>query len=64
MKWLWILCILGCGIKYEVVQEVHPGMYHTVGIKNKDVIIYKTDTILTPGDIVKIPNKTKRDANK
>ena len=39
-------------------------MYHTVGIKNKDVIIYKTDTILTPGDIVKIPNKTKRQNRK
>ena len=62
MKYLIALCLgfMGCAVKYEVVQEVYPGMYHTVGLKNKDVILYKTDLKLNSGDIVIIPNKVKR----
>ena len=55
-----LLFMLACSPKYEVIQEVYPGMYHTQGLKNKDVILYKTDTKLNIGDIVIIPNKIKK----
>ncbi len=46
--------------KYEVIQEIHPGMYHTEGIKKKDIILYKTDVEHNLGDIIIIPNKIKK----
>ena len=52
--------MFACSPKYEVIQEIHPGMYHTQGLKNKDVILYKTETKLNIGDIVIIPNKIKK----
>ncbi|MAH51498.1 hypothetical protein CMI37_37125 [Candidatus Pacearchaeota archaeon] len=55
-----LLFMFACSPKYEVIQEVHPGMYHTQGLKNKDVILYKTETKLNIGDIVIIPNKIKK----
>lgn len=64
MRYLLVLFFMSCSVKYEVVQKVHPGMYHTVGLKNKDVILYKTDLKLKPGDIVIIPNKVKRENRK
>jgi|TARA_R110002020_G_scaffold113252_4_gene260556 DNA-directed RNA polymerase subunit H (RpoH/RPB5) len=45
--------------KYEVIQRVHENQWHTQNIKNKSVIIYNTELKLKPGDIVKIPNKSK-----
>ena len=64
MKYLIILLLMAsCSPKYEVVQEVYPGMYHTQGLRNKDVILYKTEMRLNPGDIVIIPNKIKRKNN-
>ena len=64
MRYFFILLLVGCSVRYEVVQKVHPGMYHTQGVKKKDVILYKTEMKLKPGDIVIIPNKARKDANK
>ena len=62
MKWQigLIMVLVSCTPKYEVVQQVYPGMYHTVGVKDNEVILYKSDKLLKPGDIVEIPNKVKR----
>jgi hypothetical protein len=54
------MVLVSCTPKYEVVQQVYPGMYHTVGVKDNEVILYKSDKLLKPGDIVEIPNKVKR----
>jgi len=59
MRWLLILLFCGCSHKYEVVEEVYPGTYHTVGIKDNEVILYKTKEKLKEGQIIKIPNKAK-----
>ena len=64
MRYFFILLLVGCSVRYEVIQEVHPGMYHTQGVKKKDVILYKTDLKLNQGDIVIIPNKAKRENKK
>ena len=56
-----LLLVYSCASnKYEVIEEIHPGMYHTQGVKKKDVILYKTDIKLNQGDIVIIPNKIKK----
>ena len=44
-----------CSPKYEVVEQLQPDLYHTIG--KKDVILYKTDKKLKVGDYVRIPNK-------
>ena len=54
------MVLVSCTPKYEVVQEVYPGMYHTVGVKDNEVILYKSDKLLKPGDVIEIPNKVKR----
>jgi len=59
MRWLLILTFLGCSPKYEVVEELYPGTYHTVGVKDKQVILYKTSEKLKEGQIIKIPNRLK-----
>ena len=57
---IFITLLYGCASnKYEVVQQLSYDQWHTQNIKNKDVIIYKTDLKLKVGDIVKIPNKAK-----
>lgn len=56
-----LLLVYSCASnKYEVVQEIGPGMYHTEEIKKKGIILYKTEMKLNPGDIVIIPNKIKK----
>lgn len=48
-----------CSPKYEVVEQLQPDLYHTIG--KKDIILYKTDKKLKVGDYVRIPNKLKND---
>lgn len=56
-----ILCSLvflyECSPKYEVVEQLQPDLYHTIG--KKDVILYRTDKKLKVGEYVRIPNKIK-----
>jgi len=59
MRWLLILTFLGCSPKYEVVEQVYPGTYHTISIKNNYIIIYKTKESLKEGQIIRIPNRLK-----
>ena len=59
MRWFLVLILFGCSHKYEVVEEVYPGTYHTVGVKDNEVILYKTKEKLKEGQIIKIPNKAK-----
>ena len=63
-KLFFVFLICGCASnKYEVVQRLGQNSYHTQNIKKKDVIIYKTELKLKPGDIVIIPNKAKKNGN-
>lgn len=57
---LLIIFAYSCSPKYEIVEEIHPGMYHTEGVKKKDIILYKTNEKFKSGDIVIIPKKIKK----
>ena len=59
MRWLLVLTFLGCSPKYEVIEEVHPGTYHTISIRGEYVILYKTNEPLKEGQIIRIPNRLK-----
>ena len=49
----------GCSPKYEVVGELYPNVYHTIGVKDNQVILYKTPEKLKEGQIIRIPNRLK-----
>ena len=59
MRWFVILIFFGCSPKYEVIEEVHPGTYHTISIRGEYVILYKTNESLKEGQIIRIPNRLK-----
>lgn len=56
---LLLLLLASCSPKYEVIEEVYPGTYHTISIKGNYVILYKTNKPLEEGQIIKIPNRIK-----
>jgi len=59
MRWLLVLTFLGCSPKYEVVEQIHPGMFHTISVKDNYIILYKTNKPLKEGQIIRIPNHLK-----
>tara|TARA_Y100000296_G_C5011540_1_gene175336 strand:- start:181 stop:360 length:180 start_codon:yes stop_codon:yes gene_type:complete len=59
VRWILILLFCGCSPKYEVVGELYPNTYHTVGVRDKEVVLYKTPEKLKEGQIIRIPNKLK-----
>ena len=59
MRWLLVLTFLGCSPKYEVVEQIHSGTYHTISVKGDYVILYKTPKKLKEGQIIRIPNRLK-----
>ena len=59
MRWFVILIFLGCSPKYEVVEQLHPGTYHTISVKGDYIILYKTKEKLKNGQIIRIPNKLR-----
>ena len=54
-----LLLLASCSPKYEVVEEIHPGTYHTISVRSDYVILYKTDKSLKEGQIIRIPNRLK-----
>jgi hypothetical protein len=56
---LLLLILASCSPKYEVVGELYPNTYHTVGVRDKEVVLYKTPEKLKEGQIIRIPNKLR-----
>ena len=59
MRWLLILLFFGCSPKYEVVEQLHPGTYHTISVKGDYIILYKSNKPLEDGQIIRIPNRLR-----
>ena len=55
----FLVFLCSCSPKYEVVGELYPNTYHTIGVRDKQVILYKTPEKLKEGQIIRIPNKLK-----
>ena len=55
----FLVFLCSCSPKYEVVEEVHPGTFHTVSVKGHYVILYKSNEPLKEGQIIRIPNRLK-----
>ena len=53
------LLLASCSPKYEVVEELHSGTFHTISVRGDYVILYKTSKPLKEGQIIRIPNRLK-----
>ena len=59
MRWIIVLFLVGCSPKYEVVEQIHPGTYHSISVKGDYIILYKTTERLKNGQIIRIPNRLR-----